>query len=455
MRVIFQMRPERDVMAAVIDPHVATPPAADVAGPIPGLALDTGFAPVPVPQPKPATPGGDPLSLEQPLVFSMAPEDASVLVRGEIQDYDVAGRLAMLATARPDIVGISADPVVETTPTCGGAPVGDWHDVEHAVTDDLKGEGLDGRGVTLAVVDTGINVEHLGKVLGNAVEIDAERSWKPAGVGEAFGRFPVRHGTMCAFDALIVARRIALLDLPVLGSTRQGSTVMEGLLSDAIAAYAHLRSLLEAVPPEQRTGLVVSNSWGSYSPRWDFPPGHPGNYSDNRAHPFNLAVAALENAGADILFAAGNCGRDCPDARCGFPDRPINGANSHPRVLSVAGIDTRGARVGYSSQGPGRLSQRKPDIATCTHFAGSQAFGPDNPDSGTSAACPVAAGVVAAVRTRLSPQELPPARMRTLLRRTANDAGVAGFDFDHGYGIINTAAIVEALRQRSKHNARA
>ncbi|MGW4759545.1 hypothetical protein [Streptomyces chartreusis] len=72
----------------------------------------------------------------------MASDDAGVLVRGEFQDYDVASRYAMLVTARPDIVSISADPVIDTLPTCGGdAPVGDSRDVQSKLTDHLKAEG--------------------------------------------------------------------------------------------------------------------------------------------------------------------------------------------------------------------------------------------------------------------------------------------------------------------------
>src|SRR5208283_2321154 len=109
----------------------------------------------------------------------------------------------------------------------------------------------------------------------------------------------------------------------------------------------------------------------------------------------------LVAAGADILFAAGNCGATCPDSRCDNPMVPptINGANSHPDVITVAGVDTNRQVVGYSSMGPGALSQEKPDIASFTHFLGSEAFGPGSPDSGTSAACPVMAGVIAALRS--------------------------------------------------------
>ncbi|GGX36555.1 hypothetical protein GCM10010383_78360 [Streptomyces lomondensis] len=448
MRVMIQMRPELAVVEAVIDPTVTTT-ATDVAGTIPGIALDPDFVPVPVPKPKPAAPGGDPLSLEQALIFSMAPEDAGVLVRGEIQDYDVASRYAMLVTARPDIVSISADPVIEPMPTCGGdAAVGDSGDVQNRLTDHLKAEGLGGDGVAVAILDTGINVQHLSEVLGQDATVDETRSWKPANATGNFGQFPVGHGTMCAFDARITAPKATLLDLPVLRPQ-----ALQGLLSDAVAAFAHLRTVVEAMP-EERRALVVNNSWGSFSLTRDFPPGHPGNYSDNPAHPFNLAVTALEQAGADVLFAAGNCGPGCPDRRCGFPDRPINGANSHPRVLSVGGVDLRGARVGYSSQGPGRLSRRKPDVCTFTHFAGSKAFGENMPDSGTSAACPVAAGVVAAVRSQFPVKDLSPLQMRTLLRRTADDLGMQGFDFIYGYGMIDAAAIVEAIRRRRKNGGR-
>jgi subtilisin family serine protease len=254
---------------------------------------------------------------------------------------------------------------------------------------------------------------------------------------------------MCAFDALIAAPKATLLDIPVTLSTKGGGSPVAGLLSDAVAAYAHLHTVLTAMPAQSRA-LVINNSWGLFTPEWDFPPGHPGNYSDNPVHPFNVIVASLEHAGADILFAAGNCGRECADRRCAMPDRPIAGANSHAGVLSVAGVDVHRERVGYSSQGPGRLADHKPDISAYTHFSGSEHTGAGSADTGTSAACPVAAGVIAAIRTRWPATKLSPAELRTLVHRTAEDRSTVGYDHDYGYGIIDPQAIVAAL---SKHAA--
>ncbi|MDX3109871.1 S8 family serine peptidase [Nonomuraea angiospora] len=452
MRVLIQLRPSPDLVAAVADPDQSAT-TADVADGLPGVELDTAYVPVAVARPVPAA-GGDPLSLNQPLDFSLAAEDASVLVRGTISDDELASRVTLLPALRPDVVGVYADPVIGTTRTCGGdPPVGTWHDVERLLNvPGLSAEGLDGSGVALAVLDTGINAAHTARQLGRGVTLDAERSWSPQGVSGKAGEFEVDHGTMCAFDTLIAAPQASLIDIPVLLSTRPGGSALDGLLSDAVSAFAHLRNVLAAQPAGSRA-LVVSNSWGSFSPEWDFPVGHPGNYSDNAAHPFNLMVAELDRAGADVLFAAGNCGTQCPDGRCVYPNRPIVGANSHPKALSVGGVDINGERVGYSSQGPGRLTARKPDFCAYTHFSGSKAFGDDEPDSGTSAATPVAAGLVAAVRTLWPSTRLSPTQLRALLRRTAEDRSEVGFDYDYGYGNVDPAGIIAALRRRARNAA--
>jgi hypothetical protein len=292
--------------------------------------------------------------------------------------------------------------------------------------------------VAVAVMDTGINMAHL-KARGVSASINPDVSWSPSGVAGKPGKHKVDHGTMCAYDALIAAPKATLLDFPILGSTTPGGSAMDGFLSDALQAYSYLLTRMRASDWKYQA-TVVSNSWGMYHESWDFPAGHPGRYADNPNHPFNIVVGTLARAGADILFAAGNCGAPCPDYRCdGVTKHTIMGANAHADVLTVAGATVKKQRVGYSSQGPSipGMKHTKPDITAYTHFSGSQAFGKDEPDSGTSASCPVAAGCVAAIRTRLSPSIIGPADFFRELKSDAKQPrGAAGWNRNYGYGII-------------------
>ena len=198
--------------------------------------------------------------------------------------------------------------------------------------------------------------------------------------------------------------------------------------------------------------VVASNSWGIFHPTWDFPPGHPGRYCDNPNHPFNIQVGAVGRAGIDVIFAAGNCGAPCADGRCqGRTTGAIMGASAMHDVLTIAGCDTHDQRVGYSSQGPSipNMYQHKPDITSYTHFLGSEAFGIGTPDSGTSAACPVTSGCVAALRTspKIPPTSLPPSALFDILRKTAHQQSGPphSWNGDYGFGIIDPVAAATAM----------
>jgi subtilisin family serine protease len=297
----------------------------------------------------------------------------------------------------------------------------------------LQKAGLTGKKVRVAVVDTGID----GKVVPVAGGWGPDKSYKPGSVS------PPQHGTMCAFDVRIAAPDAEILDYALLQSSKEG---WNGFLSDALSAFADLIDLLQKKPGP----LVVNNSWGMFNRADDEPIGSPGSYSANPDHPFNQIVGSLVAAGADVCFAAGNCGDGkCHDVRCGKddvgPGQSIHGANSHPDVITVAAVTVDQRRLGYSSQGPGGLFARKPDLAGYSHFLGSQVEGKGEPDSGTSAASPVVAGVVAALRQRLDPTKVSPASLKSLLQRTANDLGGKGWDRDLGYGLVDAAAALKLM----------
>jgi subtilisin family serine protease len=411
---------------------------------IAGVKFDAAFAPTTLPglAPRDAT-APDYIS---GVKFDLMPEPnkSTYIVRAEADDAKISD-----IQANANVVGVFSDVEIQPTLICpGDPPLGTDADVERLLcVPQMHRIGMDGKGILVAIVDTGFNLAYLA-AHGKNLTMDAARSWVP-NAGMIPGNAPVSHGTMCAFDAAIAAPRATFLDIQLLRSTATGPTPMFGVLSDAVRAYEHLiRIMLASRRPGETRTLVVNNSWGMFHPSWDFPVGSPGNYSDNPNHPFNRAVAALERAGADILFAAGNCGSNCPDGRClGVTANAIYGANGHASVLTVAGVDVTKTRVGYSTQGPGRLSVNKPDVSGYTHFKGSGVY---TADGGTSAATPVVAGVVAAVRTKrpFNPGNpaVSPHAIRNLIRGTAEDLGTAGFDFNHGFGVVGGCALYNKHR---------
>ena len=439
MRVLIQMQSMPELRAAMTaESFTMTTEAVS----IDGFSLDQSYTPVLVPNRQRREEVGA-REVGRLFSFDARPEVSTYLVRGEVAD-EALESLKAAVEQDPNAVGVFSDPRISAIAICpGNNSVGNHRDVENLLQlPQLQAKGMDGSNVMVAIVDSGVNLAHL-QSKGKTPQFDGSKSWTPIS-GLTPGNMPVDHGTMCAFDVCIAAPNSTLLDYALLLSQAEGGSFMDGFLSDAVRAFSNLLQILSTAP-EPKPALVVNNSWGMFHPSWDFPVGEPGNYSDDPNHPFNIIVESLEDAGADILFAAGNCGADCASSRCeGFTSRTIYGANSHPSVLSIAGATVSKVRVGYSSQGPGRLDSQKPDLSAYTHFVGSGVYPADN---GTSAACPVAAGVVAAIRTKYPPSVLSPAELRQLLRRTAEDLGVAGFDYDHGFGLIDVPAILKALER--------
>ncbi len=368
----------------------------------------------------------------------------SLVVRGTV-DVDGGRKAIEQLRRRADVLGVFTDPVISPFRDCSkDAAVGSDRDVaERLCADALAGRGLRGDGVMLAIVDSGINAEHL-RSRGQSPAIDAANSWPPDGTP---GDYAANHGTVCAYSAAIAAPAARVLDHAVLVAEPldEDERVMAPTLSRALASYGALIRLMQTVPLRERR-LVVSNSWGLYDPDWDEPVGDEDNYSDTLDHPFNQSITILEGLGADILFAAGNCGPQCPALECAFDELPtICGGNSHPSVLTVGAVDVNRVALGYSAAAPGRLEPQKPDLCGYAHFDGSRVHA--GADWGTSVACPGVAGVVAAVRTALGPDVLPPAELREHLRQSATAAGGGrGFDPQLGGGRYRPLCVAGATR---------
>ena len=397
-----------------------------------------------------------------------------------IRGFVKANTLAAVPQSIGDLT-LFSDPSTCALLTCGTDPaVGSVRDVRNKLgIGKLEAfGGLDGSGVAVAVVDSGVFLQHLTRQnfltgapeeirphlryplvprqIGDPPVLDVPNSWTPLTVATPPGRHRIDHGTMCAYNVLAVAPKATLLDYPTLIARAPGDHSVNGTVGPAIQAYGQLiffwiNNLVAGGPYK---ALVINNSWGIFHPcEEDFSPGQPGRFIDNPKHPFHVLVRILTILGVDIIFAAGNGGLPCPAPPfLHLTVGSIRGANAYQEVLTVAGCDLNDSRVGYSSQGPAVAmfplpTPSKPDLTAYTHFLGSQVFGEREPDRGTSTACPIVAGCVAALRSHanISPALVSPAALFDALRNTARQVATPGWNQDYGHGIIDPVAAARDL----------
>ena len=362
------------------------------------------------------------------------------------------------------LVGALRQDVKPCPPTCGTSQaVGDTSDVRHKLGfQTLQDNHLDGSGVALAIVDSGVFRPRLERALGEALQsarpinLDLNYSWKPPQLVTQPGAHRVGHGTMCAYDAWIMAPNATLLDFPMLLTRPVADHHSTTTADAALLAYLQLAVVWASGSFD---ALVVSNSWGIFHPSLeDFQPGHRRRFIDNPKHIFRHVVRAIAAAGVDIIFCGNNCGNGtncaghCASGTClSKTNRMIMGANAYQEVLTIGGCDTNDQMVGYSSRGPSihNMYQHKPDLVAYAHFLGSKTVATHVPDTGVSAACPVAAGCVAALRTsnKVKPNAVSPAALFKKLTDTARrpGGGGPGWTPDFGYGIIDPVAAGRAL----------
>jgi subtilisin family serine protease len=317
-----------------------------------------------------------------------------------------------------------------------GTPKGTITDVANYLgVNQIWTAGHRGDGIVVGVVDGGITAQ--GRPIKPADTSDP--NWPNKLIPRVVGGWPTAdwgttgvawgwHGNMCSTDVLGMAPNAQVYDIRISGGT--------DAISNALSGFQW------AINQHRANGTphVLTNSWGIFQENWD------PDYARNPNHPFTRKVVEALNEGILILFAAGNCGATCPDGRCGSdtgPAKSIWGANSHPRVLTVGAVNKNEQFVGYSSQGPGALDPQKPDFCSVTHFTGFF-----NSDSGTSAATPIAAGVVALLKQ--AAPSLTQDQAKSALKGTAKDIGPAGWDQHSGAGIIRAKAAYDQIARPAR-----
>jgi len=201
---------------------------------------------------------------------------------------------------------------------------------------------------------------------------------------------------------------------------------------------------------------IVSCSWGAEAEVYPLPA--------RIAHAITRCATEGRNGkGCVILFAAGNDRRDIDD-----PPRSQNGLATHPDVMAISACSSRDEFSSYSnfgkdvwvcapSSGQGAWDITTADVtgtyidASGRERSSGYAAGDYNPHfTGTSSACPLAAGVCALVLS--ANPELTAAEVRDIVKRTARKIGPAsdyrnGRSVKFGFGCVDAeAAVREALR---------
>jgi serine protease AprX len=280
-----------------------------------------------------------------------------------------------------------------------------------SVDDPKKDRSLTGKGVTLALIDTGADPDHkslAGRIVAFKDFVnDQTTPYDDNGHGtHCASLIAGERGTGVAPDAKLVV--VKVMD-------RDGACY----LSDA------LKALDWCLENKERYGIkAISFSVGGENP------------SDGTSL-LDEACDRMVDEGLVMCVAAGNSG-------------PASGSIVIPgdadRVITVGAIDSHGSIFQLSSRGPAADGEIKPDLVTLgvdiiSALAGSKDG--YSSMSGTSMAVPQVSGATA-ILLQAQP-DLKPADVKRMLLKTADDLGQSGPDNVYGYGALNLTNALESV----------
>jgi len=284
-------------------------------------------------------------------------------------------------------------------------PVQAWLDASVPKLDapQIWAAGFKGKGIKLAVIDTGIDETHpdfAGRI--KAAKSFVDNSPKDGnGHGTHVAGIAAGSGAKSGGKYVGVAPLADLYIAKVLNATGNGA--MSGVMAG-----------IEWAVLEQKAQVINLSLGGSGS-------------SDGSDALSTMCDEAVQQAGVVICVAAGNEG---PNART------VGSPGAARYVITVGAVDDTDQMASFSSRGPTADGRLKPDIVfpgvriTAPQAAGTQ-LGPVVVDgyisiSGTSMATPHAAGV-AALLLQANPQ-LKPEQIKSILLATAVNLGFTATD---------------------------
>lgn len=246
-----------------------------------------------------------------------------------------------------------------------------------------------GKGVTVAVIDTGVKANH--EDLPNLRRVEVTNGKEPLGLEDATG-----HGTHVA--GIIGA---------AMGNGKGGAGIAPGatILSLRVvnaAGYIYDSALIAALRTAVKNGAQIVNI-------------SIGGTAYNAV--FQKVINEATEAGVTVVAAMGNDGTNCLNYPAGYDN-----------VIGVVSVDRTNNRASGSSYGTWGDVAAPGAAVWSTTYNGSY-----GPKSGTSMASPVVAGVAALYKS-VHP-DATPAQITARLKATATKGGS-----DLGAGIVNAAA---------------
>jgi subtilisin family serine protease len=296
--------------------------------------------------------------------------------------------------------------------------------------EELQSSGITGKGITIAIMDTGIKEDHP----------DLQRDGKSIVVGSLHlhGEYVYSHGTMVASCIANqnetwkgIAPDVDLLNIEVFSwQTVGGVQYLTATNADILKGFEFVANW------KKITGdyVILSCSWGVSAQTWP--------------HDANTAIAAANRLAVEynipVIAAAGNSGPGNRAEYTSIPFQMMSPAGGK-NVLSVGAVDSSNTVATFSSRGPYYDGLGKPDVVAPGVDVPVLDYSGITSASGTSFACPYVSGVAALLAQ--DHRDLSSLQLYDAIRSGAVDLGIEGYDYEYGYGIVDAEKSISFIEQ--------